>query len=54
MSQATEQREGECIAEQRSQKELTDRVGARLERPSRSSNLKQSTWRRRFGLRRKG
>jgi hypothetical protein len=51
MIQATEQREGEGVAERRAQKELTDRVAVRLERPSKSSNLKWSTWRWRFGLR---
>jgi hypothetical protein len=50
MSQVTEQREGEGVAERRAQKELTDRVAVRLERPSRSSNLKWRTWQWRFGL----
>jgi hypothetical protein len=51
MSQATEQRKGEGVAERRAQKELTDRVAVRLERRSKSSNLTWSTWRWRFGFR---
>jgi hypothetical protein len=51
MSQSTEQREGAGVAEGRAQKDLTDRVAVRLERPSKSGNLKWGTWRGRFGLR---
>ncbi len=51
MSQAIEEREGKGVAEGRAQKELTDRVAVPLERPSKSGNLKLSTWRGRFGLR---
>jgi hypothetical protein len=51
MSQATEKREEEGVAERRAQRELTDRVAVRLERRSKSSNLRWSTWRWRFGFR---
>jgi hypothetical protein len=51
MSQATEQQEEEGVAERRAQRELTDRVAVRLERRSKSSNLRWSTWRWRFGFR---
>jgi hypothetical protein len=49
MSQATEQRERAGVAEGRAQKNLTDRVAVRLERPNKPGNLKWSTWRGRFG-----
>jgi hypothetical protein len=43
--------EGEGVAE-RAQRELTERVGVRLVRRSKSHNLKWRTWTWRFGLRR--
>jgi hypothetical protein len=50
MIHATEPREAAGIAEQRAQQELTDRVGVRLVRRSRSRNLRWRTWTWRFGL----
>jgi hypothetical protein len=44
--------EGEGAAQRRAQRELTDRVGVRLVRPSKSHNLKWRTWTWRFGFRR--
>jgi hypothetical protein len=49
MSQATEPREAEGVAEQRAQRELTNRVGAPLARRSKPSNSRWSTWRARLG-----
>jgi hypothetical protein len=43
--------EGEGAAQRRAQRKLTDRVGVRLVRPSKSHNLKWRTWTWRFGLR---
>jgi len=51
MSQATEPREGRGVAEDRTQRELTSRVGATLTRQSKPSNGKWSTWRGRLGIR---
>ena len=53
MSQATEPREFEGVAERRAQRELTDRVAVRLVRRGKLSNLKWSTWSWRPGIRRK-
>ena len=44
--------EGEGMAERRAQTELTERVGVRLVRRSKSHNLKWRTWTWRFGFRR--
>jgi hypothetical protein len=52
MSLTAESFEGEGAAERRAQRELTDRVGVRLVRPSKSHNLKWRTWTWRFGFRR--
>ncbi len=35
---------------ERTQDELTDKVGVRLTKPEKSSNLSWTTWKRRFGL----
>jgi hypothetical protein len=51
MSQATEPREGEGVAEQRAQRELTNRVGAPLARRSKPSGSRWGAWRRRLGIR---
>jgi hypothetical protein len=44
--------EGDGVAEARAQRELTERVGTRLPRRSRSHNLSLRTWTSRFGMRR--
>jgi hypothetical protein len=44
--------EGEGVAELRAQRELSERVGVRLVRRSRSHNLKWRAWTWRFGLHR--
>jgi hypothetical protein len=41
--------ESEGVAERRAQRELTERVGVRLVRRSKSHNLKWRTWAWRFG-----
>jgi hypothetical protein len=51
MSQATEPREGQGVADQRAQRELTSRVGASLVRRSKPSNRRWGTWRRRLAVR---
>jgi hypothetical protein len=51
MSQATEPREGQGVAEQRAQRELTNRVGTPLLRRNKPSNSRWGTWRRRLGIR---
>jgi hypothetical protein len=51
MSQATEPREGQGVAEQGAQRELTNRVGTTLVRRSKPSNSRWRTWRRRLGIR---
>ena len=51
MSQATEPREGQGIADQRAQRELTSKVGTTLTRRTKPSNGKWSTWRGRLGIR---
>jgi len=50
MSQATGPREGEGVAEQRAQQELTNRVGATLTRRSKPSDTRWRTWRHRLGI----
>jgi hypothetical protein len=52
MSLTEESYEGEGGAERRAQRALTDSVGVRLVRPSKSHNLKWRTWTWRFGFRR--
>jgi hypothetical protein len=52
MSLTEESYEGEGGAERRAQRALTDSVGVRLVRPSKSRNLKGRTWTWRFGFRR--
>jgi hypothetical protein len=44
--------ESEGVAERRAQRQLTERVGVRLVRRSKSHNLKWRTWTWRFGFRR--
>ena len=51
MSQATEPREAKGVADERAQRELTNRVGATLARRSKSSSSRWSTWRGRLGIR---
>jgi hypothetical protein len=51
MSQATEPREGQGVAEQRAQRELTRKVGATLTRRTKPSNGRWSTWKGRLGIR---
>jgi hypothetical protein len=53
MSQATEPREAEGVAEARARRKLTASVGTTLVRRSRLNNLKWSTWRGRLGIRAK-
>lgn len=50
MSQATEPREDPGVAEGRTQRELTSRVGVTLTPQNKPSNGKWSTWRRRLGI----
>ena len=50
MSTTARSDEREGIAERRAQRELTERVGARLVRRSKSHNLKWRTWTSRFGI----
>jgi len=49
MSQATEPREAEGVAEARARRKLTNSVGRTLTPRSRLSNVKWSTWTARFG-----
>ncbi len=51
MSEATEPREAQGVADERSQRELTSKVGTTLTRQSKPSNGKWSTWRGRLGIR---
>jgi hypothetical protein len=53
MSQATEPREGHGVADQRTQRKLTNSVGATLSRRSKPSNGKLRTWKGRLGIRRR-
>jgi hypothetical protein len=53
MSQATEPREAEGVAEDRAQRALTSRVGATLVRRSKPSKRRWSAWSGRLGIRRK-
>ncbi len=49
MSQVTEPREAEGVAEARAQRKLTTSVGTTLAPRSKPSNGKWSTWRERLG-----
>jgi hypothetical protein len=51
MSQATEPREAQGVADDRAQRELTNSVGATLARRSKPSNGRWSTWKGRLGIR---
>jgi hypothetical protein len=51
MSQATEPREGQGVADHRAQRELTSKVGTTLTRRSKLSNGRWSTWKGRLGIR---
>jgi hypothetical protein len=51
MSQATEPRDAQGTADERAQRELTNRVGVTLTRQSKPSNAKWSTWKGRLGIR---
>ena len=51
MSQATEPREAEGVAEERARQTLTKSVGTTLAPRSKPSNGKWSTWRGRLGIR---
>jgi hypothetical protein len=53
MSPSTGSYESEGVAERRAQRELTERVGVRLVRRSKSDNLEWRTWTGRFGIRRR-
>jgi hypothetical protein len=48
MSQATEPREGQGVADQRAQRELTSKVGTTLTRRTKPSNGRWSTWKGRL------
>jgi hypothetical protein len=50
MSQATEPREAEGVAEERAQRKLTNSVGTTLAPRRKPSNGKWSTWRGRLGI----
>ncbi len=51
MSQATEPRERQGVADQRAQRELTSKVGTPLTRRTKPSNGRWSTWKGRLGIR---
>ena len=51
MSQATEPREAQRVADDRAQRELTSSVGATLARRTKPSNGRWSTWKGRLGIR---
>ena len=51
MSQATEPRGGQGVADERVQRELTSKVGTTLIRRTKPSNGRWSTWRGRLGIR---
>ena len=53
MSQATEPREAEGVAEARARRKLTNSVGRTLTPRSRLANVKWSTWSKRFGIKSK-
>lgn len=52
MNPSTESEQTHGTAERQAQKDLTERVGARLVPPTKTSNLKWSTWRARVTPRR--
>jgi hypothetical protein len=51
MSQATEPRGGQGVAEERAQRELTTKVGTTLTRRTKPSNGRWSSWKGRLGIR---
>ena len=51
MSQGTEPREGQGVADQRAQGELTSKVGTTLTRRTKPSNGRWNPWKGRLGIR---